>query len=87
MSQLTLALDADISIRHLSCVETGRAQPSLEMVLRLAKALGDPLRERAKLTFPLMSSTCLTVPTWTRYSPFTERLTLFLTTRAEGLWR
>jgi transcriptional regulator with XRE-family HTH domain len=49
MSQLTLALDADISIRHLSCVETGRAQPSLEMVLRLAKALEIPLRERAKL--------------------------------------
>jgi transcriptional regulator with XRE-family HTH domain len=29
VSQLDLALDADISTRHLSCVETGRAQPSL----------------------------------------------------------
>jgi transcriptional regulator with XRE-family HTH domain len=46
ISQLTLALDADISTRHLSCVETGRAQPSREMVLRLAEALEIPLRER-----------------------------------------
>jgi transcriptional regulator with XRE-family HTH domain len=46
VSQLQLALDADISTRHLSCVETGRAQPSQEMVLRLAEALQVPLRER-----------------------------------------
>jgi len=46
LSQLDLALDADISTRHLSCVETGRAQPSREMVLRLAEALQVPLRER-----------------------------------------
>jgi NAD(P)-dependent dehydrogenase (short-subunit alcohol dehydrogenase family) len=39
VSRLDLALDADISTRHLSCVETGRAQPSREMVLRLAEAL------------------------------------------------
>jgi len=49
ISQLTLALDADISTRHLSCVETGRAQPSREMVLRLAEALEIPLRERNTL--------------------------------------
>jgi len=49
ISQLTLALDADISTRHLSCVETGRAQPSREMVLRLAEALDIPLRERNTL--------------------------------------
>src|SRR3984957_21219904 len=49
ISQLTLALDADISTRHLSCVETGRAQPSREMVLRLAEALEIPLRERNAL--------------------------------------
>src|SRR5713101_7855340 len=49
VSQLTLALDADISTRHLSCVETGRAQPSLEMVLRLSAALEIPLRERNTL--------------------------------------
>jgi transcriptional regulator with XRE-family HTH domain len=46
---LNLALDADISTRHLSCVETGRAQPSREMVLRLAEALQVPLRERNAL--------------------------------------
>jgi transcriptional regulator with XRE-family HTH domain len=49
VSQLDLALDADISTRHLSCVETGRAQPSREMVLRLAEALQVPLRERNPL--------------------------------------
>ena len=49
LSQLDLALDADISTRHLSCVETGRAQPSREMVLRLAETLQVPLRERNAL--------------------------------------
>jgi transcriptional regulator with XRE-family HTH domain len=49
VSQLDLALDADISTRHLSCVETGRSQPSRDMVLRLAEALGVPLRERNAL--------------------------------------
>jgi transcriptional regulator with XRE-family HTH domain len=49
VSQLALALDADISTRHLSCLETGRAQPSREMVLRLAEALEIPLRERNTL--------------------------------------
>lgn len=49
VSQLALALDADISTRHLSCVETGRAHPSREMVLRLAEALQVPLRERNAL--------------------------------------
>jgi transcriptional regulator with XRE-family HTH domain len=49
VSQLELALDAEISTRHLSCVETGRAQPSREMVLRLAEALQVPLRERNAL--------------------------------------
>jgi len=46
VSQLDLSLDAEISTRHLSCVETGRAQPSREMVVRLAEALEVPLRER-----------------------------------------
>jgi transcriptional regulator with XRE-family HTH domain len=49
LTQLDLALDADISTRHLSCIETGRAQPSREMVLRLAEALQVPLRERNAL--------------------------------------
>ena len=46
LSQLDLAVDAEISARHLSFVETGRAAPSREMVLRLAERLEVPLRER-----------------------------------------
>src|SRR5262245_42380532 len=46
MSQLDLALEAEISTRHLSFVESGRAQPSREMVLHLAERLDVPLRER-----------------------------------------
>ena len=49
LTQLSLALDADISTRHLSCIETGRAQPSREMILRLAETLQVPLRERNAL--------------------------------------
>src|SRR5579863_2386407 len=49
ISQLTLALEANISTRHLSCIETGRAQPSQEVILRLAGALAIPLRERNML--------------------------------------
>lgn len=45
-SQLELALDAGVSARHVSFVESGRSQPSREMVLRLAEALGLPLRDR-----------------------------------------
>lgn len=46
LSQLQLAADAEISTRHLSFIETGRAQPSRDMVLRLTETLGLPLRER-----------------------------------------
>src|SRR5437763_1865871 len=46
LSQLDLAGDAEISARHLSFVETGRAAPSREMVLKLAERLEVPLRER-----------------------------------------
>jgi transcriptional regulator with XRE-family HTH domain len=49
LSQLDLALQADISSRHLSYVETGKAKPSREMVARLAEALDMPLRERNAL--------------------------------------
>ena len=49
LSQLDLALDAEISARHLSFVETGRATPSRDMVLRLAAELDVPLRERNAL--------------------------------------
>jgi transcriptional regulator with XRE-family HTH domain len=46
LSQLDLAGDAEISARHLSFVETGRAAPSRDMVLKLAERLQVPLRER-----------------------------------------
>jgi transcriptional regulator with XRE-family HTH domain len=46
LSQLELALQADVSTRHLSFVETGRSVPSRDMVLRLAEQLEVPLRER-----------------------------------------
>jgi transcriptional regulator with XRE-family HTH domain len=46
LSQLDLALEAGISQRHLSFVETGRASPSRDMVLLLGERLGVPLRER-----------------------------------------
>ena len=46
LSQLDLALEAEISTKHLSFLETGRSQPSRDMVLRLAEELDVPLRER-----------------------------------------
>lgn len=49
MTQLDLALEAEISPRHLSFVETGRARPSREMLLHLAQELEIPLRERNRL--------------------------------------
>jgi transcriptional regulator with XRE-family HTH domain len=49
LSQLDLAIQADVSARHVSFVETGRTVPSSEMVLHLAKHLGVPLRERNRL--------------------------------------
>jgi transcriptional regulator with XRE-family HTH domain len=49
MTQLDLALEADVSARHLSFVETGRSAPSAEMVKHLAEQLDVPLRERNEL--------------------------------------
>jgi transcriptional regulator with XRE-family HTH domain len=49
MSQLGLALEAEISTRHLSFLESGRAQPSREMVLLLSRVLEVPLRGRNEL--------------------------------------
>ena len=49
LSQLSLAVDAEISTRHLSFIETGRSQPSREMVLLLARALDVPPRGRNDL--------------------------------------
>jgi len=67
LSQLDLALAADVSSRHLSCVETGRAQPSRDLVSRLAQTLELPLREQNTLLVaagyaPEYSETALTAP-------------------------
>jgi transcriptional regulator with XRE-family HTH domain len=67
LSQLDLALEADISARHLSFVETGRSQPSRAMVLRLAEQLEVPLRERNHLLVaagyaPIYAETPLDAP-------------------------
>lgn len=49
MSQMDFALAASSSTRHLSCLETGRSQPSREMVIRLAQCLEVPLRDENTL--------------------------------------
>ena len=49
LSQLELSLVADVSARHLSFVENGRAQPGRDLILRLAKELDVPLRDRNAL--------------------------------------
>ena len=46
MSQLEFATEAEVSTRHLSFIETGRAKPSRDMLLHLAERLDIPLRER-----------------------------------------
>ncbi len=67
LSQLDLALEAEISARHLSFVETGRSRPSREMVLHLAEQLDVPLRERNGLLLaagyaPVYAETALDAP-------------------------
>lgn len=67
LSQLDLALQAEISTRHLSFVETGRSQPSREMVLHLSEHLDVPLRERNELLLaagyaPVYTETALDAP-------------------------
>jgi transcriptional regulator with XRE-family HTH domain len=49
LSQLDLALGAEVSARHLSFVETGRSKPSRELLLHLAEHLDVPLRDRNAL--------------------------------------
>ena len=49
LSQLALALEAETTTRHVSFIETGRSQPSRAMVLRLARVLDVPIRERNQL--------------------------------------
>ncbi|WP_373488903.1 helix-turn-helix domain-containing protein [Blastomonas sp.] len=49
LSQLQLALEVEMSTRHLSFVETGRAQPSRDLIMRLADYLDIPLRARNQI--------------------------------------
>ncbi len=49
LSQLDLAIQADVSTRHLSFVETGRSKPTSQMILRLSEQLDVPLRDRNEL--------------------------------------
>jgi transcriptional regulator with XRE-family HTH domain len=67
LSQLELALEAEVSPRHLSFLETGRANPSREMLLTLANVLDVPLRERNVLLLaagyaPIYAETSLNDP-------------------------
>ncbi len=67
LSQMELALRAEVSTRHLSFVETGRSAPSREMILRLAEHLDVPLRERNRLLLaasyaPVYAETALNAP-------------------------
>ena len=67
VSQLALAVEAEVSSRHISFIETGRAHPSREMVLLLAEVLDVPLRNRNELLTtagyaPLYRETALDAP-------------------------
>lgn len=67
LSQLDLALQAGVSSRHVSFLETGRARPSRGMVLRLAEELDVPMRERNALLLaagyaPVYAQTPLSAP-------------------------
>lgn len=68
LSQLDLALNADVSARHISFLETGRSLPSRDMLTRIAEQLELPLRDRNTLLVaagyaPIYSSTPLDHPT------------------------
>ena len=52
---MELALEAEVSTRHLSFVETGRSKPSRDMVVKLAEHLDVPLRERNELLLDSMT--------------------------------
>ncbi|MEV8389200.1 MULTISPECIES: helix-turn-helix transcriptional regulator [unclassified Streptomyces] len=79
VSQLELAIRADSSARHISFIETGRARPSEEMVLRLADRLDVPVRERNTLLLaagyaPRFTETALDDPAMDAVRQGLERL-------------
>jgi transcriptional regulator with XRE-family HTH domain len=78
-SQMDLALDAGVSTRHLSFIETGRASPSPEVVLALADGLDVPLRERNTLLLaagyaPRYDETPLDAPAMARAKAAVQRV-------------
>lgn len=79
VSQLHLALDAGVSQKHVSFIESGRSTPSAQMVVELAAALGVPLRERNALLMaaghaPRYSDAGLDAPTMSRLRSGLSRL-------------
>jgi transcriptional regulator with XRE-family HTH domain len=81
LSQLDLAVEAEVSPRHLSFVETGRSRPSRELLLHLAEHLDVPLRERNGLLLaagyaPVYPQTSLDAP---EMAPVREALDKILT--------
>lgn len=77
LSQLDLALDAEVSARHISFLETGRAEPSREMLLMLSNVLDIPLRERNFLLLaagyaPVYGETSLDDPRMTQVRAVVE---------------
>jgi transcriptional regulator with XRE-family HTH domain len=71
LSQLDLALDAEVSARHISFLETGRAEPSRQMLMTLSNVLDIPLRERNLLMLaagyaPIYGETSLDDPRMTQ---------------------
>jgi transcriptional regulator with XRE-family HTH domain len=77
LSQLELALEAAVSARHLSFLETGRAEPSREMLLTLSNVLDVPLRERNFLLLaagyaPIYGETSLDDPRMTQVRTVVE---------------
>ena len=79
MTQMDLALEAEISTRHLSFLETGRRAPSREMVLRLAEQLDAPLRARNAMLLaagfaPAFAENALSAPQMDAVRSVVERL-------------
>ena len=67
LSQLELSLEANVSTKHLSFVETGRSSPSRQLLVHLAQHLDLPIAERDRCYSPAASLR----PTWN--SPTTAR--------------
>ena len=79
VSQLDLALDAGVSQKHVSFVESGRSRPSPQMVIDLAEALGVPLRERNAILLaaghaPRYSEAALDAPSLSRVTSVLQRM-------------